>query len=309
MSQNWGHHRKLRVIVRRADLFTSALFGANTWREAITRQHQRRREASDKEQVELGRRMKTNILIMIAATAMLAGCQNAAPKPVATTGGSGVVTPAAAPVMPESLKHEGWEYFGLDQTGDLIYDYTQLEGRDAEEGSMASILQSATADVATYEIRRAGAMKGLGTEVHEVRADGIYVISMLGAELEEPVLVMPATPEAGFSWTADLTLPQPGSVLKFTNMTTTVEGIETISSELGELEAMKFTASGDVSRTFDSGTEENSSVTQTYWVVKGTGLVRMAMTSTDNSGNSLKVSMELKRVDPGDSDTSEEGAV
>ncbi len=245
---------------------------------------------------------------MIAAAAMLAGCDNK-PDPVVDDNGTTDPTPvAAAPVMPDSLKHDGWRYFGLGLTDDLFYDYTQLEGTDPEEGSMASVLQSATGDTATYEIRRAGAMKALGTEVHEVRKDGIYVISMLGADLEQPVLVMPATPEAGYEWTSDLTLPQPGSVLSFTNMKTKVEGEETVSTALGELEALKFTASGDVSRTFDSGSVESSVVEQTYWVVKDVGLVRMSMVSTDSTGKSLTVSMEINRIESVDAANSEVGA-
>jgi hypothetical protein len=241
--------------------------------------------------------MKLNGWIAILALAAAFGCT---PKAEDNGNKGNETTPVTkggdssddqAVELPDKLNHMGLRYAGLNGV-ERLYDVVNLIGGTPEVGSEIASITSAQDDVAIFSITRAGGLANLGSETHEVRTDGIYLIEMMNNELEEPMLLFPAEPKVGESWEGSFNVTIKGQEINCKNVVSKFEALETITCALGEVEAMRVSSVGNFEITAGTNVTEKV-VSADLWYVLDHGMVKLNMTADEKDGETITTTMDL----------------
>jgi hypothetical protein len=204
-------------------------------------------------------------------------------------GGSGTKATEAAPKsVPEALKHEAFQYFGLGNPGPVKYTFVRVEGDKPEEGAQTAELKAVERDSAAFVVRRDGALTALGTEDIVVKPDGVYLVSSTLGSPEKPVLVMPAKLDPGSTWGGDYVLrSSDGSEIKYKGKSK-IEKRENVSIGGKSYETVMVSESAELEIAGSKRT-----VSGKTWFAEGVGVVRMRLEVKTPDGKLVKSSIEI----------------
>jgi len=235
----------------------------------------------------------TSLIIFAALTLGLFACNNS-PKGVPTpekpgeTGTTGTTEPAPKQEVPANLKHEGYQYYGLDveaeQTYDFDYNGTKRQGMQKET------YNGLTDGKPRFTIERAEALSNLGTDVVEVREDGVYMISSREQTLETPMLALPAKMEIGKTWEITEKLKDMNGnevVLKASNK---IQGQEKVTTPAGTFDCLIVSMTGTL---VNQG--KTQKVEGKTWYAAGTGTVKLTVSTNGADGKPSNYTITLSK--------------
>lgn len=222
---------------------------------------------------------------------LLAGCNGKAAENNATnaTSGTGSVSsetnkPEAAPVLPEDLKTDAYDYYGLANTEETKFTITQAGKTDT--GTTRYKFVSAGEGKAKFELQNGGALGQLGTVELELSKDGIKTTKMesMTVDPESFELVSGLTP--GKSWKFKVTLSDK-SVLEGKNEVVGTEEVKTAVSTYKDALLIKSSVTGK------QNGKDITSNTKT-WLVKGRGQVKTVIEQVQDGKKSTSTIEESK---------------
>jgi len=240
-------------------------------------------------------------LALMAAALTLAGCPKSnegktdATNPSAS--GSGTPTegtsdaPAKAPSLselPPNLKHEGFAYYGLAQSGAMAFEVISSMEASPSTGEATSRLVSIEGGAARFITSRTGPLARLGDEELEVRPDGIYNTKLGGEPVEPAQLVIPAELPVGKTWTTKGSVKLADGQTLDQDISFKVAGQEKIKTKAGEFDALKITAQGQIK--YGTTTSQSQVVA---WYVKDLGIAKMTIV-TDKPKGTMSVQLLKK---------------
>jgi len=209
-----------------------------------------------------------------------------------TGGGTGDSTsetpPPSMDSLPANLKHEGFAYYGLGNTGELGFEVISSLAPGPSTGNASSKLVAIEGGAAKFITSRTGPLAQLGDEELEVRPDGIYNTRLGGEPVEPAQLVIPSELPKGKTWTTKGSVKLATGKTLDQNIDYTVVGIEKVTTKAGEFDALKVTAKGQIK--FDGKTSQSQVAA---WYVKDLGIVKMTI-STDVPKGTMKVELLKK---------------
>lgn len=193
----------------------------------------------------------------------------------ATTGGS---TPPAAPDLaqiPESLKGEAFEYYGLANTKPMNMAVENSDQPTAvSTGTQTIALKEIKDGVPTFSIERTGQLAALGSQEVRLEADGIYNSMSTVAKLGPKDLELPMKLSPGTKWKSHAEITQNGQTI-VNDSELTVVGPEKVKTKAGEHDALLITSTG-----LSTINGEKAKTTSKNWYVKGLGNVKSVLTLT-----------------------------
>lgn len=229
------------------------------------------------------------VVFLAAVLALTWGCKPSAPGSTGTgtesqATGAGAESGAPLKAVADSLKHQGYDYYGLSAAGEQKFLMTAVKGETPQEGSQHAIVSETGSDKAKISVERTGALASLGDEQLEVDAQGVYLVGSSLGTLGDRILLMPAKVEIGTSWPVkyELTLPA-GTKITFDG-SSKAEKRETITTPGGTFDAILITNKAKMRQG-----EEVIDVTTQSWHASGIGAVRLMM-----SGKSKERNIEMK---------------
>jgi hypothetical protein len=205
-----------------------------------------------------------------------------------TDGGSGTTEEPSGPSMadlPESLKHEAFQYYGLTNANPL--NLTLKMGDQTRTGSVTAQLESIDGDSAKFKIIRSGDLgASLGNDVIVVTPEGIKIIESSLGQVTSEGLDVPAQLEVGKSWKTSHKIDSIQGPLE-DSFSSKVVGTETVKTPDGDKEALVIEQTGTVTK---DGTARD--VTAKYWYVKDRGPVKLTMTYTEKGKDPTTITYE-----------------
>ncbi len=247
--------------------------------------------------------MKKYTFLTLAILAMF-GCQNSEKKSdsvslqsssanhetVSSNAGtdSGTISEPSIETIPASLKHSGYEYYGLGFEGPLAYKQT-TNGNSEDAGQTSTFIRM-EGGKAYFKTTRTGQFSQVGETEVMVDGTGVYTTAVGGKKLNEPSLEVPADIAPGSKWesTSTFTMNSGTAPMEVSqSMTYRAMKLETITSKAGKFETLKITANGTMTV---SGTKSKN--VSTMWFCKGIGFVKMNSDLTTN-GKKQSFSVEL----------------
>lgn len=176
--------------------------------------------------------------------------------------------------LPESLKHDAFQYYGLTNTKPL--NLRLKMGDQIRTGSVTAQLESIEGDSAKFKIIRSGDLgASLGNDVIVVSPDGIRIIESSLGQVTSEGLDVPAQLEVGKTWKTSHKIDSIQGPLE-DSFSSKVVGTETVKTPDGDMEALVIEQTGTVTK---DGTARD--VTAKYWYVKDRGPVKLTMTYTE----------------------------
>jgi hypothetical protein len=241
----------------------------------------------------------TSLIIFAALTLGLFACNNdskgvTTPDKGSETGTTGTTIPEAKQEVPENLKHEGYQYYGLEVKDEQTYDFDYNGSK--RQGMQKETYLGLTDGKPRFSIERAEALSNLGTDVVEVREDGVYMISSREQALETPMLALPAKMEIGKSWDITEKLKDINGnevTLKASNK---IDGQEKITTPAGSFDCLVVSMSGTL--VTQGKTQKVSGKT---WYAAGTGTVKLTVSTTGADGKPSNYTITLSK--PKDAET------
>ena len=227
-------------------------------------------------------RQFTFILAIASIAFGLTACNNdkkETVKPVdevSTTGGTETPEPKAE--MPVDLKHEGFKYYGLENSASLTYEF-DMDG-NKREGEQKQTYDGMVGGKPQFTIERAEALTQLGTEVVEVREDGVYIVTSRGKKLEQPLLALPAKMEVGKTWDINQKMEDPNGNTVEMKANSKIEKQEKVKTPDGDYDCMVISMTGTLAM---SG--KTHKVSGKTWFAPGIGTVKLQVTSQPGDGS------------------------
>lgn len=176
---------------------------------------------------------------------------------------------ATKPVLPDELKNDAYEYFGLGSSKPLDLEESTSESPQTITGSQIIRPLSVENGVAKYRLENTGNLADIGTSELELAKDGLRVTKSSVAKIgNKPSLELPASLKPGVTWQSEDEIDSAGRSLKI-HSTLKVVGTTTVKTKRGELEALLVESKG-------SGTENGATaeIKSRSWYVKGVGNVK-----------------------------------
>lgn len=213
------------------------------------------------------------------------------PSPTVGSEAKGSSDPAKPAAVDSALKHDAYQYNGLDQTKALKYLFSQVQGQKATEGEQTVTLTKSSASEADFEVKRTGSLQVLGDQTSRVMADGVYLVSTTLGSPSKPVMVMPAKVEPGTVWEPVYALEATGGTKVQYDGKARAERIEKVKVAAGEFDALLVTETAKMDNGGNKGT-----VSSKTWYAKGVGIVKMRMELKDASGKIVTSTVELSDI-------------
>ncbi|MFM9873159.1 MAG: hypothetical protein ACKVQS_06800 [Fimbriimonadaceae bacterium] len=235
----------------------------------------------------------TSLTIIVAAVLGLVACQPSnpaikTPDKTSDTGTTGSTTPETKQEVPANLKHEGYQYYGLDVKSEQTYDF-DLNG-SKRQGMQKETYLGLSDGKPRFSIERAEALSNLGTDVVEVRDDGVYMISSREQTLETPMLALPAKMEIGKSWEITEKLKDINGnevTLKASNK---IDGQEKVTTSAGTFDCLAVSMTGTL---VTQG--KTQKVTGKTWYAAGTGTVKLTVSTNGADGKPTNYTITLSK--------------
>lgn len=199
-----------------------------------------------------------------------------APKPAETSSTETATTKPVPPTVPDSLKTDAYEYYGMaSEKPQKVTITMEQNGTKTYPGTHTITLVSASPDKAVFQETQTGAPSGDNNQTVSLTKDGIFIDAVDPYKLKTPhVLQLPTGLTPGKTWPYTIELDMGGSTLKVTSIGKVV-GPQTIKTKSGPMQALYVTGDG-------AGTYGSSKVQlkDDWWYVKGKGLMKSKDTLT-----------------------------
>jgi hypothetical protein len=229
--------------------------------------------------------MKKKILSLgLLAALAAAGC-------VDKTGESQPVEPAGPPVetslgIPENLITDGLKWMGYPFEKKVTYKVTGFP-----VGSSSEQVVVPTFDPGKNQLTFSySGQPSMSSETYELRADGVYGVSLGGDSLEPPLKALPAKITEGDTWATVGSLKQVNPVKIDT--TIKISGRERVAVPAGEFDALVIVETGTIA--IEGGTIK---VSGKGWYVEGVGAVKRIVDQTDPAGKASNITIEAIKIE------------
>lgn len=240
--------------------------------------------------------MKNAKIVLFFLPLLVIGCQGLTPPATSTAGGvkpdpvSDTAPPKQAEAMPDSLKHEGYRYYGLSSSAPINLQVTGTTLDGVMTGSQTKKFKAMNGPSAVFTIDRTGKLVETigGQQEVEVRPDGIYATTVQGEKVEPPQLELPAVLTAGKTWKVNSSFNSTGGKIDM-KADFKVLKQEKIKTKAGVFDAWRIQSSGQYTT---SGQKMNVKIDT--WYVDGMGEVKMVM-AVDSPGNKGTMTVEATK--------------
>ncbi len=226
------------------------------------------------------------------------------PKVSGENGGvtSGATEPTPDPVVPDNLKHAGYDYQGLENSDLMTYDVTFGE-LPTEEGTQQVTLEKVEGGIATYKVARTGGLSRLGVDTVELTVDGVNMVASSMGLLKEPSKLMLADATVGTKWETRLDMDnlQSGTQSVTSKIVNTVEGTKSVTVPAGTFDCLVVNTTLQSISTGSPNPSQNttSTVKMSSYYAKGIGIVKLRGTD----GSKQTVLVELRSRSTGEKST------
>lgn len=176
--------------------------------------------------------------------------------------------------VPEELKHQGYEYYGLSSLASVELEM-KGEGK-VFSGTRTTKLVKIADGIATFEVEHSGGLQGLGVSTYSVEKDGVYAVKISIGSFKPPHrMEIPAILKPGATWGGPITISMNDGNKVKTNLMYRVAGPEKVKTRAGVFDAILVTASG-------KGTvgSQKTKESMKLWFAKGVGPVKILMKRT-----------------------------
>lgn len=243
-------------------------------------------------------------LLLVSLLGGVAGCKpEAKPQTPAETGSTATPEnknaaeePAAPPaadlaLIPDSLKTDAFEYYGLGNTEPLSYEVI-ADGTSPKVGEQTVRFTGMKDGGAQFTIDRTGDLAAaMGTQELELRSKGLFTIETSLGKIEGDSLEVPSSLAVGTTWKAEQSLlAEPGDRRVKSNAIYKVVRNEKVKTKAGEFEAILITGKGTLS--LDG---RKASLDMKQWLAKGKGAVKTEISTKFDDGTGTKISIELTK--------------
>jgi len=198
-----------------------------------------------------------------------------------TPGGGTSEKPLDSSAIPASLKHDGYQYYGLDNSKTL--DVT-LKAPDlpAETGGVAIEWDKVEGDKALFKITRTGAIaEDLGNNTGMVDATGVYLTgTSIGTITPDKFLALPADLTPGKTWNMKNKVSHKNGSEIAEDSVYKVEGVRDVKTKSGNQKALLVTSNGTANVSSPGQSPVKAKYTTKSWYVKGVGPVRIEISLT-----------------------------
>ncbi len=198
--------------------------------------------------------------------------------------------------IPESLKHEGYEYFGLGNGKPIDVELRIGSGSPAEQvssGSVQTVFTGMKGGVAHFKTSRTGALEQFGgTEEVTCEPDGIYTISTSLGKIGSKHLELPAKLTPGATWSVKTTMTTSDGRNITGDDVFTAKGIKQVKTKAGDFEALVVESKGTA--VIDGKKARTKTVS---WYVRGKGQVRLEDAVTAD-GKTQTIILEESKSNP-----------
>lgn len=246
--------------------------------------------------------MKTHFLLPLVFALALTGCapkvaqappKGEEPTPTTTGGTETPPKPKEPPVteVPAALKHEGWEYYGLDAGKNLPLEIRMSNRTEVYTGTQTAKLVRMEKGRAIYLIERTGGLAETLGDSQEVAVSdkGIFAISISGSPITPEQKELPDKLVPGTTWTSKSVFSLDSR--KFSTDTVfKVVGPQKVKTKRGEFDAILVTQTG-----VNVSDGQKMRLEAKAWYVKGLGEVKVTLTSKSTTGETATIDVEATK--------------
>jgi len=190
--------------------------------------------------------------------------------------------------IPDALKHDGYEYYGLSSQEPVTLEVSSSGIQGIQTGTQSFRFREMKDGAAIFEVERTGNLESLlGNMTLAVEPDGVYVRESSIAKVGDRDVEMPAKLEPGTTWKTTTISEQADKELNIANEFKVV-GTEAVKTKVAEYpDALLIQSTGE-------GTVKGQKVRMETksWYVKGRGGVRAEVKSTDASGTTTTITIQ-----------------
>jgi hypothetical protein len=230
--------------------------------------------------------MKKALPLLALLVLPLAGCDSKTSTTSSGTDGSS--TSATASKLPDELKTDAYEYYGLVSDKPVRLEIVNGEGAVPQIGTRTFSLDKVENGKATFIQRQGGALESEGDITLSLEKDGLYVMASSRSKLKPHSLEMPAKLEPGGGWKDHTEMDQDGQKIMLDNDLRIVRK-ERIATKGGTFDdALYITSTG-------KGTIGGQPVTLTtqHWYVRGVGPVKQIVEVTTKGKPTRTITIQL----------------
>lgn len=226
---------------------------------------------------------------MVAA---VAGCgspqtaaQGSAKATTTSTGSSDSST--ASQSLPDLLKNDAYEYYGLGRKEPTNLVISVQGGGEPVTGSQSVEFLGMDNGKARFKIVRSGKLKELGDETVVLGPEGIVAESVSPGELDGHPMELPANLTPGSTWKTDYKVKQATGETQEDHSTFKVTGPDKVTTSAGTFDAILVESTGD-----DVLNGSKTKLQTKSWYVKGRGAVKTMFMTTPTGGSTTTMTME-----------------
>ncbi len=203
------------------------------------------------------------------------------PGPSSSAGGPQRTVPSVPlSSLPDSLKHEAYEYYGLGNDKPMDLERRMEGSPDIVTGSQTYHLKEVKDGKALFVAVRTGGLALIGDTDISLEADGIYAMSSTIGTITPHQLELPAKLDIGSKWNAETKIELGGGITIEHKSVNKVIGIQKIKTPAGSYDALLIQSSGPA--TIQG---EHKEIRTRAWFVKGLGAVKMEVVETSKDGS------------------------
>lgn len=197
-------------------------------------------------------------------------------------------TDPTADAIPQSLKHEGFNYYGLANTQPEQMVVTGMPGSEGnasptgELGEQTAKFEKMDGNNAIFIVTRTDALRTIGSDTVSVQNDGVFVIQNSEGKFSKPALALPAKLEIGKVWAMKDTFTTNGGLQLDYDVKQKIEKREKVQVKAGSFDAILISSAGTVTDhapTMDGkpGKPNKMNLNSKSWYVAGKGLVKSTL--------------------------------
>lgn len=211
---------------------------------------------------------------------LLAGC-------VASGGGTSFADAPSG--LPDALRNDAFEYYGLGNIKPLKYQIVQGEGGIPQEATRTVVPGAIEGDKATYVLQQTGALKTEGDITVSLEKDGIYAMASSASTIKSHSLEMPAKLDVGGGWKDHTEMAEKSGGKIMLDSDLKIVGRERVSTPGGTFDdALHVTSTGGGQYRGDQ-----VDLTTESWYVRGLGPVKQIIRFTPKGKPKQDYTMEL----------------
>jgi hypothetical protein len=202
----------------------------------------------------------------------------------------GAPTPVALSELPDALKTDAYEYYGLGNTKPMDLERTVAGQADVVTGSQRFWLKEVKDGKATFVVERTGGFASVGDSELSLEPDGLYAMSSTIGKITPHQLELPAKLDVGTSWTSETKLEEANGISLEQKATNKVVKMEKVSTKAGDYDALLVESSGPAKIN-----GESMEMRTKAWFVKGLGAVKMEIVQTPKTGPKQTITIQATK--------------